>query len=212
MSEVMQLPLTRTERDLLELIQRHHAVGQLPTFAELVKGLDQTDFQIRMNLRALRRKGALQGLHPTRNDLTKIEFSVDGRPRPQGSKTVMPLKDSMQRVVLVESGGRNLDAWRSICRDMAALHRPPEPWDGPVRGEFVFHLGAPRGDCDWPIGPPDDDKLLRAMFDALQQAGVVANDSQFVDARPIKRFHPQGRFGVDVSLELLPRRGGGSAG
>lgn len=207
---VQQRALSIRERQVLDGIRELAEAGEAPTLTALVEKLDISELAIARSLNALKR---MKVLHPNGRGLlvrepNLIAFSVDGRPRPKGSKDAF-VRDG--RVRLVESSGANLAAWSAIVCDVAGLHRPLAPWRGPVRAEGTFWMGPQRGDYDVPIGRPDADKLLRALLDAIQKAGIVEDDAQIYDPHFPKLFHPEGRFGVDVRLELLPRSGGAGA-
>lgn len=88
-----------------------------------------------------------------------------------------------------------LPAWRAAVRNAAhrtlnALGVPPEMrphFRGAVvvrRLEFVTHPGQ-RVDS-----PPDLDKLLRAVLDALKYAGVFEDDGRVVRVEHISKRHP----------------------
>jgi crossover junction endodeoxyribonuclease RusA len=122
-----------------------------------------------------------------------ISFDVIGLPFPQGSKAAFNAKNG--KAMMREAGGKNHAAWRNAvsekAREVAAEHGK---LDGPLTLLCVFHFPMPKsrnkaiqavGRCPKTTAP-DGDKLLRAIGDALQAAGLVADDARFYDTRAIK--------------------------
>lgn len=118
-----------------------------------------------------------------RNDSGGLEFTVNAKPAPQGSKKHV-------------GGGRmvemskNLPAWRTAVAAAAKAAWPYDTaMDCPVGVVVEFRLQRPKKSKfgDHPAGPPDTDKLCRATGDALEAAGIVTNDSRIVhwDARKV---------------------------
>jgi Holliday junction resolvase RusA-like endonuclease len=111
-------------------------------------------------------------------------FSVVGRPAPQGSKSYLGkgrFKEQSPHVA----------AWRNDVRNAAALAFGEALVDGPILTEITFIIARPKchhvsGNPSKPLKPsapfwhtsaPDRDKLERATNDAL--TGVIwADDSQ----------------------------------
>lgn len=73
---------------------------------------------------------------------------------------------------------------------MAQRDRVPLPFEGPVRVDLCFFLVRPASakKRSKPHVIPDGDKLERAVWDALQRAGVFANDSQVTSWTGEKRY------------------------
>ena len=61
-------------------------------------------------------------------------------------------------------------------------------------------------DPDFPIGPPDLDKLVRAIGDAMKGAGVYTDDSRIVEWNVSKRWaRAESDVGVIITvLEMQP--------
>jgi crossover junction endodeoxyribonuclease RusA len=101
----------------------------------------------------------------------ELTFDVLGRPAPQGSKK------SIGNNRFVESS-KYLPAWRSAVRLAAEQAVIVNGWDrvsGPVELEVMFYLDRPATvKRAQPIVPPDVDKLIRGVGDAL--TGVVYDD------------------------------------
>jgi crossover junction endodeoxyribonuclease RusA len=108
----------------------------------------------------------------------EIAFDVLGRPAPQGSKK------SIGNNRFVESS-KFLPAWRNAVKfaaETAVKIGSWEPVSGPVELEVMFYLDRPSTISatkrPHPTVPPDLDKLVRAVGDAL--TGVVYDDDSQV--------------------------------
>jgi len=115
-----------------------------------------------------------------------LDVFVSGRPAPQGSKR------HVGNGIMVESS-KALPAWREAVRwsTAQAWNRQP-PIDGPVHLTLEFVLPRPLSTPKRRTPPatkkPDASKLLRAVEDALTDAGVWRDDSLVVDLRVTKRI------------------------
>ena len=135
-----------------------------------------------------------------------LRFLVSGRPRPQGSKT--------------SRNGRVLDAnsrsrpWRDVvvagaAQAMAATQSAP--FLGAVHVDVLFRFAKPsttsgaRAHLPFTSGTPDVDKLLRAVLDALQIAGVIRNDCQVVRVLGEKVYAASNAEGVEVTVVPIHR-------
>ena len=116
-----------------------------------------------------------------------VAFTVDGKPIPQGSKTVFMVKG---RPVLADANSKALAPWRKQVKAAAE-----SAWGGrvalvgPVAVRVVFRFE--RGKTvrrEHMTTKPDGDKLLRAVCDALTAAGVWADDSHVVHFDVTKRY------------------------
>ena len=104
----------------------------------------------------------------------EITFDVLDRPAPQGSKK------SIGNNRFIESS-KFLPAWRSAVREAAEHAVTVSGWarvSGPVELEVMFYLDRPSSVSTvkrpYPTVPPDLDKLIRGVGDAL--TGVVYDD------------------------------------
>jgi Holliday junction resolvase RusA-like endonuclease len=78
-----------------------------------------------------------------------------------------------------------------------------EKFLGPLKVELLFELPkGPTVSRHNPAVKPDVDKLTRTIFDALEIAGVVQNDSQICDVHAVKVYGTT-RTGVTISLSYL---------
>ena len=58
---------------------------------------------------------------------------------------------------------------------------------GPLGVEIVFYLERPHSTVrKYPNTAPDIDKLLRAVFDGLQESDFISNDGQIVEVKARK--------------------------
>lgn len=118
-----------------------------------------------------------------------------GKPRPKGSLRHVGHGRLVEQV-------KDGPAWRTTVKDAAVAahdsHRCP-PLEGPLRVEVTVTVAKPQSapkrretyPCTRSSG--DGDKLLRNIFDALQDAGVVWDDSQFIVAG-LSKFYPGQHF------------------
>jgi Holliday junction resolvase RusA-like endonuclease len=124
------------------------------------------------------------------------EFTVTGTPVTQGSKTGFVVKTaSGHRAIVADQNAKKLKPWREAVRqDAITAMAGRDPFTGPVTVTVRFALArpssAPKTRRTWPTGARsgDVDKLLRAILDALTDAGVFADDAQVVRAEAIKDY------------------------
>lgn len=137
----------------------------------------------------------------------RLDFFVLGHPVPQGSKTGYVRGG---RAVLVDVNKR-LRPWRAAVRAAAEAKIEDAGWemqDKPCRVCLGFTLPRPkRPRWGVPAVKPDLDKLTRAVFDALTDAGVWKDDSRVVSMEVTKRYADDvegAAAGVAVEVEALP--------
>ena len=134
-----------------------------------------------------------------------LDFFAEGTPVPQGSKNAYVRGG---RAVLVDANAR-LKPWRATVREAAEAAIAEAGWetlDEPCRVYLGFTMPQPqRPRWDVPAVKPDLDKLTRAVFDALTDAGVWRDDSRVVDMKVTKRYEDsEGAIpGVWVGVEPL---------
>jgi len=130
-----------------------------------------------------------------------LDVFVPGRPAPQGSKR------HVGNGVMVESS-KALPAWREAVRWTAvqawSYQRPPI--DGAVALTLEFVLPRPASTPKRHTPPatkrPDTSKLVRAVEDALTDAGVWHDDSLIVDLRATKRIaEPDEPAGCHITIQ-----------
>ena len=102
----------------------------------------------------------------------RIQFTVYGRPVPQGSMIASyNTKDKVARVHHVQ--GAALAQWRASIR-LAAIEAGAQVLEGAVQIVVVFGMVRPIRKAQYPTVAPDLDKLVRALLDAL--TNVCYND------------------------------------
>ena len=113
-----------------------------------------------------------------------LSFFVPGKAAAQGSKR------HVGRGVMVEMS-KDLPAWRTAVANAArAAHQGRPPIDGPVAVALTIYLPRPKRSRFkvYPAGPPDTDKLQRAVGDALTASGVIRDDARIVHWDAWKRW------------------------
>lgn len=125
--------------------------------------------------------------------MTVVTFTVIGTPAPQGSKTafVSQAKGGKPRAIVTEGKGAGAAAhsrWRSDVA-LAAASEAIElgrALDGALGIDVQFRFRMPtsrpkavrqHGSCP-KTSAPDLDKLVRAVGDALQAGGLIADDAR----------------------------------
>ncbi|MFE4469515.1 RusA family crossover junction endodeoxyribonuclease [Leifsonia sp. NPDC056824] len=124
-------------------------------------------------------------------------FTVNGKPVPQGSKTVFMVKG---KPVLADANSKELKPWRQKVAQVA-LHAASHvsAREVPVAVHAVFTFERPKTvKREYPTVKPDLDKLIRSVFDAITDAGLWADDCQVVDMRVTKQYGE--RPGVQVRV------------
>ena len=136
-----------------------------------------------------------------------LKFEVAGIAIAQGSKT--PGKVINGRSTMRESA-KGLKPWRAAVQDAATIAAGPfwEPMDGPLLCHLVVYLPRPKSTKfrDYPAGPPDMDKLQRAIGDALTLSKVIADDARIVQWVAGKRWTENQPFAA-VMLDKYPPEG-----
>ena len=119
-----------------------------------------------------------------------IEFRVDGQPVPQGSMKVI-------NGHVIHSRGSALAAWRSAIA-LAARKAGGFPTREPITMTMTFIFARPKTVKRLePSVPPDLDKLVRAVLDALTAIAYI-DDGQVVELYAKKMYG--GTPGVKVQV------------
>lgn len=117
-----------------------------------------------------------------------LELDIKGDPAPQGSKKIIKGR-------LIEASSEKLKRWRKAiaaeCVEKQKTHNTF--YTGPVRVEVVFFLPRPKtitkDKREYPIVPPDLDKLCRGLLDGIGQSQIVwGDDSQVVELMASKVY------------------------
>ena len=137
-----------------------------------------------------------------------LEFFVPGRVAPQGSKRyVGGNKASGGRFI---EASKYLPAWRKAVTTVA--HDYITQWDqkpltGPVELSVWFYLERPKSISRtkrlMPIVPPDVDKLVRAICDALTDADVWDDDAQVIVLHAHKLYDDLHDAGATIMVQAL---------
>ncbi len=138
--------------------------------------------------------------------MTRLQFWVPGIPRPQGSKR------HVGRGVMVESS-KYVEDWRHAITQAAWTYRLERPTiTAPVAVRLDFYLPRPkyhlkpdgtvrdRYALTRPKAKPDASKLVRAVEDAITDAGLWADDSLVVSLRAEKWYADDTGPGVEVLI------------
>jgi Holliday junction resolvase RusA-like endonuclease len=132
-----------------------------------------------------------------------VTFTVYGLPQPKGSMKYIGHHGGKPRL---KSTSKGLPAWDEAVQVHAAKAcgtKAPPYFDGPVRVDIVFTCPRPKKAKDqrYPVTKPDLDKLTRAIYDALKQAGVFIDDS-YVCASSIAKHFPLMGYAIGQSGRL----------
>lgn len=123
-----------------------------------------------------------------------VEFLLPGVPVPQGSKTGRVLQSARGPVAsLYNDNDKTLKPWRkAVTAAAAAAHAGGARIEGAVIVEVEFRTVRPKSvKREFPTVKPDVDKLQRALFDGITDAGVWRDDSQVVTVLARKRYADQ---------------------
>lgn len=125
-----------------------------------------------------------------------LDVDVLGDPKSQGSLRAIIPRNAKQPVIIDDNRKPLADWRRALVVEMReGWGRPPTHL--PVAVNLAFRLARPqRPQHDLPIVPPDLDKLVRAVLDAMTVARVVRDDKQVVQIHATKVYedvdHPPG--------------------
>ena len=136
----------------------------------------------------------------------ELEFDIEGTPTQQGS--MKPVKPRGQdKTFLIPTNQKALATYREEVRavivSLIASTGIPAPWDGPVSLEAVFYFRPPAS-RKWVehLVFPDGDKLLRALFDALEKGGIITNDARINKFAGERAYSEEGHSHTHVKLGL----------
>ena len=135
----------------------------------------------------------------------RLSFSVAGTPIPQGSKRVW-VNSKTGKAQMTEDAGVRHSTWRNEVtgqarQAMSDVGRFGEPYREPISCSVTFafhrplsHYGSGRNSevvkpsaPPYPAKPPDLDKLVRAVWDALTSV-VWVDDGQVIAATIRKQY------------------------
>jgi Holliday junction resolvase RusA-like endonuclease len=141
-----------------------------------------------------------------RNSFSFTVFGVD--PAPQGSKKYVGTRRTAagNNIPLIIESSPKLPAWRKAVND-AVIQGMKDSGDDSkfeqaVKVEAVFYLTRPRTvKRDYPITPPDLDKLARGLLDGMKP---VWSDDSLVVRLEISKKYAVGQSGVAVTVSHFP--------
>lgn len=134
--------------------------------------------------------------------MTNLHIVIPGRPIPQGSKRAFVHGG---RAIMREASGDALATYRGdIAREARAMLDDSDPYTGAVHVGLEFRFARPRSHYRTgrnahllrdnapsdPTKPPDIDKTIRAVLDALTHAGAFRDDAQVVSLVARKFYIP----------------------
>lgn len=138
---------------------------------------------------------------------TCVKFEVVGIPAPQGSKSAFTAKSGAS--ITKESGGLKFSQWRNAVSE-AALRQAEihGTLDGALTlwAEFTFPMPQSRPKKIRALGrvpkttSPDLSKLVRAIEDAMQAAGLIRDDARIAFIAASKWEDADGPHGVTIEL------------
>ena len=124
-------------------------------------------------------------------------FFIPGHPRPQGSKKYVG------NGRMIESS-KHLKPWRDKCIQVMRLQNKRAPIDAPVKVTAEFVMPRPKRLVNPYPYSADGDKLARGIGDALEQSGVLKNDSRIVAWNITKRYaHPDEQPGAHIHITQI---------
>ena len=132
-----------------------------------------------------------------------IELDIYGLPAPQGSKRVFNGR-------IVEASGEKLKKWRKAIAEQCVVAREHNDvfFSGPVKVDVVFYVPRPpsvkrtgKNAREFPIVPPDLDKLCRGMLDGIGQSEIIwGDDSQVITLVASKLYADDRDPGATVTI------------
>lgn len=117
------------------------------------------------------------------------ELLIEGVPIPQGSKTARIIRTPKGPIAsLYNDNDKVLKPWRKTVTAAAAALGVVRV-EGPVVVDVEFRTVRPKSvKRQHPTVKPDVDKLQRALFDGITDAGVWRDDAQIVDVHATKVY------------------------
>lgn len=139
------------------------------------------------------------------------QFTVIGDPKPQGSKTAFKVGNHAR---MKDAAGAGHATWRDAVATAAARERShlPGPLDGELELDVVFRFRMPASarKADRVRGwrrkttAPDLSKLVRALEDGLQAAGLISDDARITRLHANKVDVVEEWTGAEILVRVLP--------
>ena len=136
---------------------------------------------------------------------SEIVLTIAGTPAPKGS-----LRCARNPNHSLYEDNPATKPWRAKIADAARRVEQRPDKNQPLDVEITFTFDRPSSSKrELPAVKPDVDKLVRTVLDALEDAGVLTNDSQVVDLTARKRYalHPTLNQGNVDAWDALPYPG-----
>jgi len=138
-----------------------------------------------------------------------FSFTVWERPAPQGSKKYVGTRRTASgaNIPLIVESSAYLPAWRKAVVDAVKQGMldsgDDSKFDGAVRVEVTFYLPKPKTvRTEYPVKPPDIDKVCRSLLDGITYGGVWLDDSLVVSLVAHKRW-AKGEPGAAVTISAV---------
>ena len=133
----------------------------------------------------------------------KIELEILGDPAPQGSKRIIYGR-------IVEASSEKLKKWRRAIADDCIEARQTQDYffTDAVEVTAIFYLPRPKSvkpdKREYPIVPPDLDKLARGLLDGIGQSQMIwGDDSQVIKLSVQKHYDDKHPTGASVIISAL---------
>jgi Holliday junction resolvase RusA-like endonuclease len=144
----------------------------------------------------------------------RIAFTVIGEPKGQPRARAFARKFGNKHSARMYDPG-TADGWKQAVALASMPHRQREPITGPIIVSVTFFMPRPKSLCrkkdpDGVIphtAKPDVDNLIKALFDALTDAGMWRDDAQVYETSVRKYYHGKGGVAcchVEIEFEETP--------
>ena len=132
-----------------------------------------------------------------------VSYFVAGPPVPQGSKKAM-IHPHTRRAMLIDDNADELKPWRARVKyETIVAWRGRRQIKGPVKIELEFRMLRQKSVTrEYPDVRPDIDKLMRAIFDGITEAGAWEDDSRVCKTSATK-IYCTSQPGVAITIEPL---------
>lgn len=158
--------------------------------------------------------------------MTSLELVAYGRPAPQGSKQFGASGQAYEQSRYLgehpRPDGRGGSGWRKDVYLAAQRARIAAKWRTvtmPCALSLAFWVARPKRPDpdrpwldDYPAGPPDVDKLARAVADCLTRAGVWADDALWVRTHQLDKGYCAPTVVTDAPVDWWSRHPMGATG
>jgi Holliday junction resolvase RusA-like endonuclease len=138
-----------------------------------------------------------------------FSFTVWERPAPQGSKKYVGTRRTASgaNIPLIVESSAYLPAWRKAVVEAVKQGMSDSGddsiFDSAVKVEVTFYLTKPKSvRTEYPVKPPDIDKVCRSLLDGITYGGVWVDDSLVVSLVAYKRW-AKGEPGAAVTISAV---------